>query len=836
MRVFEWISSIVKRRPWTVIIVSFLITVVMGLGITVLKGEITYQSILPKDFPSNKVLHDLDRNFGGISYEYVLLAGPRMTDNRIVAFLVGLEDYINNSPDFNRGQVQTRPGQQGADVPKILKAPIPMIQDYLSPFIANVKKGIAQTGLYVPLSGITNEIVIAQTGKDFQQNAEQDYLSQPQVRKSMVGKQKFLTSDYRAALVVFKVGANLTDRQQIQFANNLEKLFQEKLGGIEGLKMYFSGDPTISRDFDNHIRDKTVLLFLVGLGLVIFVLFITFRRFSDSVFPLAVVVLSLVWTLGFMGWFKIPYSIASVALLPLLLGHALTFVVPYTARYYEEMENEFRSVQMVGKALVGVGVGLFLAAITSVFGFLVFELSDLPPLKNFGLAAAVGTIFAFLLTVVLLPAVMVVRDRSYETGPEEERQKRKMHFDGLSRRRQRGLFARSTERVLGWFTTISTRHSAPLIAVSTILVLGGLVLGRGLTTDSDLRKLAPKGLPSVHADFEMEKHFGGQQTDFIMVKGDVTSPQALKAMLNLESAITRSPLNNYHDARMFPANAIVGLPDTLAAANNGALPANAAGVDAAIKTIEDNGGFVYNALLTPDKKAALIVLNGSGATTTDIVNRKLKLLNSASKQSLETAGLTYELGGITPLTKDLTRNIIPTETWSSFLSLVLCAILLIAIFKSISYGLITLTVAFAGVSAQLAFLVLKGYPLDVITSLSSALVIGVGSNFGILFTHRYIQQVRSGQPADEAISVTMHNLGRANVVAGLATVAAFLVVMLSGMVPLVRFGGVTAFGIGVSLVASLTMMPALLFRLSRHSRTVEQHGILQQEPEAGPAV
>ena len=62
----------------------------------------------------------------------------------------------------------------------------------------------------------------------------------------------------------------------------------------------------------------------------------------------------------------------------------------------------------------------------------------------------------------------------------------------------------------------------------------------------------------------------------------------------------------------------------------------------------------------------------------------------------------------------MTRNIIPTETWSSILSLLACGILLMMIFRSVPYGLITLTVAFAGASAEVGFLWLMNWPIDVI--------------------------------------------------------------------------------------------------------------------------
>jgi len=116
-----------------------------------------------------------------------------------------------------------------------------------------------------------------------------------------------------------------------------------------------------------------------------------------------------------------------------------------------------------------------------------------------------------------------------------------------------------------------------------------------------------------------------------------------------------------------------------------------------------------------------------------------------------------------------------------------------------------------------------GWPLDVVTSLTSALVIAIGSNFGILFTHRFMQAMQKGDKTPlEGIQDAIYNLGRANVVAGVATCAGFLIIMLSQIEPLKRFGGVTAFGILWSLIASLTLLPALLYLWSRHTVTAAE--------------
>jgi len=812
VKVFEKIAGAVKEHPWTIVFACALLTAGLGCGILFLKGHVTYQGLLPRDFPSVKALESLRRNFGGISYEYVLLRGPDMTGNEMVEELVKLDDSMAMDPRFNKGQVEMRKNAAGRTVP--------VIQDYLSPFMAIMEQEISSRGISIPISTVTSDMVKQFTGKDFHGIVSEDYLGDPRASGQVVGR--FITPDRKTALVMVKEGKDISETGEIKLGSDIQDFFVQRFGRIPGLKISISGDATLARDFNRHITHKTVVLLLVALALVVLSLFVAFRRVSDTLLPLAVMLLGVVWTFGFAGWAGIEYTVAVIAVMPLLLGTALTFVVPLVARYYEEAESFRHFVESAGRALVAVGVAIFLAAITNVVGFLVFGFSVLPALRDFGIICGVGTIFVFGLSVVLLPAVIVLRDRTYERVTGRKSCKASQYFDGLSLRKKRGVFSRAIDRVLDSFTRLSVAHAVPVIIVFAAFVGFGFLQIQGLTTDSDLRKLVPRSLPGMAADFQLEKYFGGQQQDVLEVRGDVLAPSALEAMARLEKAVA-SP--EYVGSRkdLYTSAGITGLPDAIVAANDGKMPATKEEALGALENAESSGGYVEGGLINRDHDAALVTFNATGAQSTEVVDKKISILKKAAERYLKPAGLEYSLGGITPLTKDMTRNIIPTETWSSLLALGLCAVVLVLIFWSVPYGLITLTVALAGVASEIAFLRISGWPLDIMTSLASALVIGIGVNFGILFTHRFIQEKKDGDlDSADAIDRTMSNLGRANVIAAVTTMAAFVIVMFSGIVPLKRFGGVTAFAVGVCLITSLTLMPALLSLVSRRAESRDE--------------
>lgn len=142
MSVFARIAETIKKHPWIVIFVCLAITLCLGFGMLFLRGHVTYQSLLPKEFPSVKALSSLREQFGGISYEYVMIHAPSVTDNEVVQSLIGLDDSLSRDPRFNSGQLETRKDIKGARMP--------VVQDYLTPFTATMQRELAARGFNIP--------------------------------------------------------------------------------------------------------------------------------------------------------------------------------------------------------------------------------------------------------------------------------------------------------------------------------------------------------------------------------------------------------------------------------------------------------------------------------------------------------------------------------------------------------------------------------------------------------------------------------------------------------------------------------------------------------------
>ena len=110
----------------------------------------------------------------------------------------------------------------------------------------------------------------------------------------------------------------------------------------------------------------------------------------------------------------------------------------------------------------------------------------------------------------------------------------------------------------------------------------------------------------------------------------------------------------------------------------------------------------------------------------------------------------------------------------------------------------------------LGTMVLLGYSYNVITALITALSIGIGVDYTIHVTHRFVEEIEHGKKIAEAINITMRTTGGALIGSALTTALGFSVLVFSPIAPMGQFGLLTAITVTYSLLAAVVVLPPML--------------------------
>jgi putative drug exporter of the RND superfamily len=211
------------------------------------------------------------------------------------------------------------------------------------------------------------------------------------------------------------------------------------------------------------------------------------------------------------------------------------------------------------------------------------------------------------------------------------------------------------------------------------------------------------------------------------------------------------------------------------------------------------------AQVSKDKTIAVIDLNWSEQQPTFAqitgVHDALKQLNSANLQ-VEFTGNAFQA-----LAQETTG--VPPEVIGFLAAL----IILFLVFRTVGATILPLVSAIAAMGSGLALIGLLSHVMSVATfanQLALLMILGVGVDYALFIVTRHRRNLMRGMDIEESIVLALNTSGRAVLFAGITVCIALLGLWALGVSFLYGVSLGTAIGVGLTMLASLTLLPALL--------------------------
>ncbi len=780
-KVFRGLAIQSEKRPVLVILVILAMTGLAVAGMSRMKSEYSYKAMLPKDLESVRALEEAEDLFGGTNEEQVMLEGDVLRGD-VLRRVAGYRSFM----------------QERSDVWETF------VTDVITPLDGMTYFADAGGGDYRP----TDQLLLDRLGDlDDEQLTHQVKLNIEAAahRAKALGMPgtgiRGISQDRRAMLITARINPEADTMEQIElvepFRNHTREYFQD----LPDIELFVSGNASLNRDANQRTMKETRFLFGIALVFILLVLFLTFRRLSDVLLTITVIMVTVIWVMGLSGWLGFPFTYQSTAIMPLLLGIDIAYAIHVMSRYYEERRGGNDPYASSTRAVVTTGVAVFLTAATTAFGFASFSISDMPPIVQFGILCVAGVMFSFLLAVTLLPAAIVLRDRSQRAQEKWARKNRnRVEKAGETR----------LDRALARIAVLSEHHRLT-VGIVTLLILATCgVLAFNVSTEADLSRMMGSDTPAMQASELINRYFGGQNIAYVLVKGDILQPENLEAMLRYEDRISSSGLYDEHGEPLIERSRVMSIADVVRGAAQGTIPSTKQEVFSMLMRMRNGGGGPGMPLITEDGRTAMISVRVSRGSQSDMENIAKIMREVGREVTSENPSLQMSYSGLPILMSDLLASIVPTQLKTSGLALLLCALIVMLVFRSVFLGLAATSVVFLGIALEIGALVVLGWSLDFMTVMISSLVIGAGIDFGIHVTHRFREEWCAGVEVDEAIRRTVGHVGKALLAAAVTTAGAFAIIALSDITPLRRFGGITALSLTFALLASLLVLPSIL--------------------------
>ena len=223
------------------------------------------------------------------------------------------------------------------------------------------------------------------------------------------------------------------------------------------------------------IGDSLTIVMPVVVLLLLLFLIVAYRDPIDLSLGLLSLLMTVLWTFGFLGYSGIPFNQQMIAVPVLLLAVGVDFGIHIINRYREETVEGLGPIEAMRTANNQLMVAFVIVTVTTVFGFGANVISDLTPIRNLGLASAVGIVFTFLIFGLFLPAAKLEVDRLRERYGVPE-----FNSKPIS----------SEDSTLGRVLAFPARASryAPVAFVVVLLLTGGVAAAYGSGVDTSFEQ------------------------------------------------------------------------------------------------------------------------------------------------------------------------------------------------------------------------------------------------------------------------------------------------------------------------------------------------------------
>jgi RND superfamily putative drug exporter len=204
------------------------------------------------------------------------------------------------------------------------------------------------------------------------------------------------------------------------------------------------------------------------------------------------------------------------------------------------------------------------------------------------------------------------------------------------------------------------------------------------------------------------------------------------------------------------------------------------------------------------------VSGGDNAGQTTLV----KDLRAEITRASPPAGLQVQLAGQLAIQVDQQTKSGSTGNQVQFVALIFILILLLLIFRSLLAPFITVIPAFLAVAIAGPLVGEAGQHGLKVSQLSQllliVLVLGAGTDYGLFLVFRVREELRAGVPNKPAVVAALTRVGESITFSAATVIAALLSLLFATFQIYSSLGIPLAIGIGVMLLAGLTLLPALL--------------------------
>jgi predicted RND superfamily exporter protein len=787
---FSKLGYLICRHRFKTIAIFLVFTSIIFYQLPKLDFDTSTEAMLQKDDPALLLYNEFRDQFGSSEIMLITVAAPEIFD----------ESFLAAFQRFHRE----------------LEENIPYLKDVTSLINIRNTRGEGDT-LYVedllkdwPDKGIDLEVL------------------KKRVKETPMYTSNIITADYKIAAIVIETEASIEDADQKE--ESIEFGFEDSVGkskptGLASARHYmdakesrevveavnaivdkyqrpdfkiiFTGGTVIVDTFNRITASDMWWLSAVGVCIIIFFLSILFQRASGVVFPVVIVLLSLLTTFGFMAIFNSPITIMTVVIPSFLLAVGVGDSVHILAIFYRDYQKTKNKVDSIAYALEHSGLAVLMTSLTTAAGLLSFSTAELVTIAEMGRFAAAGVIIAFFYTVTLLPALIAIVP--VETKPERVDAKTEKRMDAF----------------LLFFAKTSTKFPKQILVIALIFFIVSIFYITQLRFSQNLIDFYPDDMKVKTDLLFVDDKLKGTITVEVVVDTEIENGIHSPEMLNWIEAFTKEAEKiqrpEIYVGKVF--SIIDVLKETHKALHDNdpeyyTIPQDKRVIAQELLLFENSGSDDLEKLVDSQFSKTRITIKTPWVDSV-IYDKFVNEVESMAESTFGHTATTYT-SGLSALMGRTIPAALESMAESYFIAFFVITCMMILLLGYVKLGLLSMIPNVLPIVIVMGLIRFVGQPLNLNTLFIGSIAIGLVVDDTIHFMYNFRRYYDVTHDAYESIKETLLGTGRALLITSLVLSACFFSLILGTLKSTSSFGYYTAITILLALAADFLLAPALM--------------------------
>ena len=570
----------------------------------------------------------------------------------------------------------------------------------------------------------------------------------------------------------------------------------------EDFRLYMAGTPYVTESIKRAMQSDMKLFTGLAILIIGICLFFMFRRAAAVYLPLALVIFTLISTLGLMGHLGYAITVTTVILPSFLLSVGVGASVHVLSMYFQRLRKSGDRRDAIVRALGHSGLAICLTCLTTAAGLGSFANAEVASIAILGTFSSFGVLLSLFYTVILLPALLAAI-------PVEPHR--------ISASARTPLVDRLLDRV----TDFSTGNARAIVVAGIVLI--GIFLGFAsqLRFSHNVLVWLPQDWPVRLATEKIDRTMGGSVVLEVIVdtgrENGLYDREVLSGLDRLARDVEKMTVGELYIGK---ATSVADMLKEIHQALNGnrpgshAIPADPKLIAQEFLLFENSGSDDLEDVVDSQFRLARFSIR---VPWQDTLTYKPFIVDI--ERRFRTAlgpGVKVTTTGIVSIFSQTLNAAIRSAAKSYAIAFCVITLMMILLLGRLKLGLVAMLPNLAPIIVTVGLMWLVGIPLNMFTMLVGSIAIGLAVDDTIHFMHNFRRYFAETGDVRTAVRETLHTAGRAMLVTSLVLGAGFYILMFSTLNNGAQFGLLTGTAIVLALLADFILAPALMVLLHRH--------------------